>query len=214
MSNQNKELSEEDRTILEDILSFDESRRNIVIEIKYIALRNQAFAIIRKGLFEPLDQQESLHHDIFEWSILKFIEKVRAGDFKGNSSIDTFILGICKNRCRDENKKLKNRNQRVTLLDHRTPEQETQDNPLTLLLENTKIDMVRRIISQLGHNCKEYLTAKLDNKKTKEIAISLGVPYNTVNNNYRKTCFKKFRELVMGDSEAMEIVRDLHLING
>ena len=106
------------------ILSHDERVRNRAFRLLYDSQKVKAK--IREWMdFYKLKDRTS--GDILQEAIILLDETVRNGRFKGESRVETFLLGICKNMIRDGGKKASKVVLADTFADNLTDEDDAAD---------------------------------------------------------------------------------------
>lgn len=204
-----------DKEILKAIRSKSEEKINKVLEVLYMdaIFRNQAIVVINDMLFHPYKNDKSIQLELFGKGLMKFVKKIMEGSFKEDSAIRTYIIGICKNLAKDQNKKLQSKHNKYTVKVGETERQTIAEltNPESQYIEQESgiWAVVRRVIEQLDEKCKKYLILKhYKGKKNAEIAIEMKVAKNTVVNSYKPSCHQKLRQLLQNDKEGIEIIRE------
>ena len=207
-----KEYSDE--TILEEIQSKSKERIEKVIEVLYLDkfFFEKALRVINRQLLPPFKNDTSIQLDVFGKGLNKFIKKILSNEFNQDSSVRTFIIGICRNLARDQNRKLASLKHKNTILSDSIENLPIADldNPETLYIERESgiWAVVQRLTSLLNKNCKQYLLLKhYEGKTNKEIAEIMNVSKNTVSNSFLPNCHKKLRELLKKDQDGIALIK-------
>ncbi|HEY0039477.1 MAG TPA: sigma-70 family RNA polymerase sigma factor [Flavisolibacter sp.] len=148
--------------------------------------------------------------DIFQEVIVAFINLVKAGKFRGESSIRTFLFSLNKNIWLNELKRRGRASVREEKYEKQNERQEmTAD--VAMELQQTKNDLLK-VIAELGDNCKKILLLfYYENKSMKEIVAYLPYENEQVVRNKKSKCLKKLEELVLGNKHlAIQLKNYLH----
>lgn len=148
--------------------------------------------------------------DVIQEVMVVFVNMVRTGKFRGDSSIKTCLYAICKFRWKD----LKNKNfsvsnreekyheqnfQKATRFDHDFEEKEKKEN----LLE---------IMDQLGDKCKQILVAfYYEDLTLKELATKLKYKNVQVVSNQKGKCMKSLISLLEQNPDLKATFKNLLL---
>lgn len=137
--------------------------------------------------------------DIFQEAMVAFINLVKAGKFRGESSIKTFLFSLNKNMWLNELKRRGRAAAREEKYDRQNPAAGlTAD--LALELVQTKAALLKAV-DALGENCKKILLLfYFDNKSMKEIVEHLPYENEQVVRNKKSKCLKKLEALVTADA--------------
>lgn len=147
--------------------------------------------------------------DIFQEAIIVLIEKVKTGQFRGDSSVKTFLSAIARNlwlfelRTRDRRKKR---------------EQAYAKTSQELIVENEHFlnrsdhQNLDKLFDQIGAICKQLLTGFYFEKKSmKELLDDFDFENEQVLRNKKSKCMKKVKELLVNNTELMENLKPLSL---
>ncbi|RYF82635.1 MAG: sigma-70 family RNA polymerase sigma factor [Chitinophagaceae bacterium] len=133
--------------------------------------------------------------DIFQEVMVAFIGLVRAGKFRGESSIRTFLFSLNKNIWLNELKR-RGRAEARELKYEKQNEQVAVTADMAMELKQTKSELME-VIEQLGENCKKILMLfYFENKSMKEIVDHLPYENEQVVRNKKSKCLKKLEEMV------------------
>ena len=142
-------------------------------------------------------------------AIMKLIDKIIEGAFKGDGSLQAYFIGICRFHCLQHLEKETKRKTRL-----QTVGSENQDND-TVISQMIKTEseeevekLIERLISKLPEKCIEVLRALFwNNQKRKEIAELLQINPQSVSNR-RDRCLKKIRDIIKEDTKVMEVLKN------
>jgi RNA polymerase sigma factor (sigma-70 family) len=136
--------------------------------------------------------------DIFQEVIVCFINLVRAGKFRGESSVKTFLYSMNRNLWLNELKK----RGRTTLREQKF-EQKKEANEATadLVIESRETsNQLMKTIEDLGETCKKILLLfYFEDRPMKEILTALHYENEQVVRNKKYKCLKKLEETIRND---------------
>lgn len=197
-----------DQQIISAIKSGSDTRDKVFAYLyQNVELRNKAFAKITKMV---ADQEKA--EDIFTDSLIELIRAVRYNKYRGDSSLSTYFVGICHFQClRYLQQKQRSQKKEEMLNDAliREIEQEHQVDADFFLKTQRRYEarLTRRIYRQLSDTCRQYFRQKhWKGKKISEIAAENEVKNQSVKNTLSR-CYKKLREIILNDPEAMEQIK-------
>ncbi|MFL5742363.1 MAG: RNA polymerase sigma factor [Flavisolibacter sp.] len=133
--------------------------------------------------------------DIFQETIIAFVNLVRADKFRGEASIKTFLYALNRNIWLNELKKRGRSEQREIKYEKFN---ETADKNISMVLEGRETQSVlMKLIEELGENCKKILLLfYYENRPMKEILTVLDYENEQVVRNKKYKCLKRLEELV------------------
>lgn len=136
--------------------------------------------------------------DIFQEVMVAFVNLAKAGKFRGESSVKTFLFSLNKNIWLNELK----RRSRATAREEKYEKQNRQDDPtadLAMETAQTKAALMKTL-NQLGEACKKILLLfYFENRSMKEILTVLPYENEQVVRNKKSKCLKKLESLVTMD---------------
>jgi RNA polymerase sigma-70 factor (ECF subfamily) len=125
--------------------------------------------------------------DVVNEVLLNVVEKLKKGDFRGDSSVGTYIYTITSRRIIDFIR------QKSKVLKH-APEPDPFRSPLSLIENKEKAEVLGEAIAKLKPKYKEVLYLYYFKEMgRKEVAARLGIPPRRVSErvNYAQTLLKK-----------------------
>lgn len=136
--------------------------------------------------------------DIFQEVMVAFVNLVKAGKFRGESSIRTFLFSLNKNIWLNELKRRSRAMAREGKFEKQTNHQDvTADQAMEI--RQTKADLLE-VIDALGENCKKILLLYYyENRSMREILSALPYENEQVVRNKKSKCLKKLEQLVSGN---------------
>lgn len=137
--------------------------------------------------------------DIFQEVLVAFINLLKAGKFRGESSIKTFLFSLNKHLWLNELKR-RNRSGMREEKYEKTMQQEEPAPDVVMEIQQTKRELMKTV-ALLGENCKKILLLfYFENKSMKEIVTELPYENEQVVRNKKSKCLKKLEELVKGNT--------------
>jgi RNA polymerase sigma factor (sigma-70 family) len=133
--------------------------------------------------------------DIFQEVVVAFIHLVKAGKFRGEASIKTFLYALNKNSWLNELKKRGRALKRETKYEAARPGEEESINSLLEGREATQGLM--KVFDDLGETCKKILLLfYFENRSMKEILNDLHYENEQVVRNKKHKCLKKLEQMI------------------
>ena len=149
--------------------------------------------------------------DIFQEVIVSFINLVRAGKFRGESSIKTFLYSINRNLWLNELKK-RGRAQVREMKYEQTKEEDEATGMLAIESREASARLMATI-GKLGETCKKILVLfYFENRPMKEILAALHYENEQVVRNKKYKCLKGLEELIRSDKNLYEQLKQF--VNG
>ncbi|WPU91566.1 RNA polymerase sigma factor [Mucilaginibacter sabulilitoris] len=133
--------------------------------------------------------------DVFQEMIVTFIDIVRQGKFKGESTIKTFLFALNKYTWLNE---LKKRGRAMARDGKYENEKDTDEKDVSdFLIERDAKKMVMTLMDKLGVICRQILTAYYyDNLSMKEILPMVNYENEQVLRNKKYKCLKSLEEML------------------
>ena len=132
---------------------------------------------------------------IFQEVIVAFINLVKAGKFRGEASIKTFLYSLNKNLWLNE---LKKRGRTQVREMKYEKESDKTDQGINTALEAREANAgLMKVMEELGDTCKKILLLYYyENQSMKEILTSLNYENEQVVRNKKYKCLKRLEELI------------------
>lgn len=147
--------------------------------------------------------------DIFQEAVLVLIEKVKTGQFRGDSSIKTFLAAIARNLWLHELRTRSRRNNREVI--YMTGEDKNEE-PETFFWDHENTNALIRLLEQVGDPCKKILTGFYYEEKTmKELLSEFSYENEQVLRNRKSRCMKKLKEILLTDEYLLKNLKPLSL---
>jgi RNA polymerase sigma factor (sigma-70 family) len=146
--------------------------------------------------------------DIFQETILSFIEMVKKEKFRGESTIATFLYAIARNTWLNELKK----RGRSKLRDEKF--EKAKDNTemdISHYIVNRELKaQLMQVIDGLGETCKKILLAfYYNNLAIKEILTQLQYENEQVVRNKKYKCLKQLEQTIAGDTQLAKNLQSI-----
>jgi len=168
----------------------EERALNSLIKTQYIPIKKMVYSF-RNASLDP--------DDVFQEGLTRTIMNIRAGKFKGESSVSTYLNSICRNICL----KLISRRKILTIEESQLIEEPESNNYYDLLI------LISELKEKTGNNCCEILDLrfKKSNKEQEscnhnklldfnEIAQILNITADNARQRLKR-CLDQLRELVL-----------------
>ena len=146
--------------------------------------------------------------DIFQEVIVAFINLVKAGKFRGEASIKTFLYSLNKNMWLNELKK-RGRTQ-VREMKYEKASDKTDQGINTALEAREANAGLMKVMEELGDTCKKILLLYYyENQSMKEILTSLNYENEQVVRNKKYKCLKRLEELIKENKSIYHQLKNL-----
>lgn len=134
--------------------------------------------------------------DIFQEVIVAFVNLVKAGKFRGESSVKTFLYSLNKNIWLNEIKRRGRAVAREEKYEKQHTERQEPTADVALEISQTKAALMKTV-DELGENCKKILLLfYFENRSMKEILTALPYENEQVVRNKKSKCLKKLESLI------------------
>jgi RNA polymerase sigma factor (sigma-70 family) len=179
----------------EELISLLEREGSIDVAVKHI-YANYFYPVA--GYIEQNHGSREDAEDNFQEVVLTFINVVKLGKFRGESSIKTFLYSISRNIWLNELKKRGRQEKRNKLFSNELVRNEANVQELISKREARK--QVSDIIESLGDTCKKILLAfYYENLSIQEILLRLNYQNEQVVRNKKSKCMKSLEEKIGAD---------------
>jgi len=147
--------------------------------------------------------------DIFQEAVLVLIDKVKQGQFRGESSIKTFLSAIARNLWLFELRTRDRRKNREIL--YMTGEEKATQLELRIYSKQTNANL-SAILDKMGDTCKKILTGfYYEDKSMRELLEQFHYENEQVLRNKKSKCMKKLKELLQSDTKLLKSLKPTHL---
>jgi RNA polymerase sigma-70 factor (ECF subfamily) len=161
-------------------------------------LFNMFSYFVREGIRKySLTEEESL--DAYSDTILIAIDKIKNAFFKAESSLKTYVFQIFQNKCVDLiRKKTTNKNSvhhTISISDLLTQIPDAAKPVIQQMMERSNWEILKKLLNEVGGNCRQLLMLFADGYSDKAIAIELSYKSADVVKTTRLRCVEKLRQL-------------------
>jgi len=133
--------------------------------------------------------------DVFQETVIAFINIVQQGKFRMEASIKTFLVSVARNIWRNEQKKRMRTDFREQRFESGRPQSEDEINEW--INESEKKRQLRDLVFKLGEPCKKLLTLfYYENLSMKEILDHLPYENEQVVRNKKYKCLQQLTEIM------------------
>ncbi|MCF1714211.1 sigma-70 family RNA polymerase sigma factor [Flavihumibacter sp. RY-1] len=145
--------------------------------------------------------------DIFQESILVFIEAARAGKFKGDSSIKSYLFGIAKNLWLEEIRSSERRNRRQQVFHQASPTIEsTEARIFNKEMQKTWL----QLFNSIGSVCKAILMGFYYEKLSmRELLDKVSFASEQALRNKKSKCMKALKEMLSKNPTIIQHLKNL-----
>ena len=146
--------------------------------------------------------------DIFQEVMIAFTNLVKAGKFRGESSIKTFLYSLNKNIWLNELKKRGRAEVREMKYEKAADKTE---HGISAAMETREANVgLMRVMDELGETCKKILLLYYyENQSMKEILTSLNYENEQVVRNKKYKCLKRLEELLAENKSLYHQLKNL-----
>ena len=147
--------------------------------------------------------------DIFQETILVFIEAVRAGKFKGDSSIKSYLFGIAKNLWLEEIRSSERRKRRQQVFQQAAPTIESTE---ARLFNKEMQKTWLQLLGSIGSVCKGILVGFYYEKlPMKELLDKVSFASEQALRNKKAKCMKSLKEFLLKHPAIINQLKSLDI---
>jgi RNA polymerase sigma factor (sigma-70 family) len=141
--------------------------------------------------------------DIFQETVVTFIDLIRKAKFRRDSSVKTFLVAVARNIWLNELKKKKSGDHRARIFE--TSRGQMDNDILDNLNQREKREQLLSLMGQLGESCRKILTLfYYDNLPIGEIIRNMGYETEQVARNKKYKCLKELSELIRNNPALLQ----------
>lgn len=145
--------------------------------------------------------------DFFQEVLVVFIDTVKKGKFRGDSSIKTFLYAIMRNLWLNELKRRSNAQRRETTYYEQS---ETEEDARESVHESETLKQILTFFERLGENCKKILVMYYYQELSmKDIAAAMHYDSEQVARNTKYKCSKKLTTILDSNPALKDAFRNL-----
>jgi RNA polymerase sigma factor (sigma-70 family) len=155
-----------------------------------------------------INNSGNLHdaQDIFQETVVTFIETVEKDKFRGESSVKTFLVAIARNTWLNELKRRERSDHREAVYEKSKPGEEPDVSHL--ISEREKKQQFRELLGKLGESCKKILTFfYYENLSMKEILDHLPYENEQVVRNKKYKCLQQLTGILKDNPVIAKIIQ-------
>lgn len=146
--------------------------------------------------------------DIFQDVIMAFVNLVKAGKFRGEASIKTFLFSLNRNMWLNELKK-RGRTQVREMNYGKSSDKPEQGINMALEAKEANAELLK-LMSELGDTCKKILLLYyFENQSMKEILASLNYENEQVVRNKKYKCLKRLEQMITSNKSLYHQLKNL-----
>ncbi|MEL6845779.1 MAG: sigma-70 family RNA polymerase sigma factor [Bacteroidota bacterium] len=157
-------------------------------------LFDQYRGLVIKGMNRyRLSEEDSL--DVYSDTIIAIGQQVRAGRFRGDSKLSTYLFKIFYNRCL--NKVRDNKSRQLNLVEEMPDVPTGAQSILQSLIQQEEVGRLLEVMDQLGQRCKEILLLReYYGYSMEEIAEKIGFQNARSVSAMKARCRTKLKEMI------------------
>jgi len=146
--------------------------------------------------------------DVFQETVISFIDIVKKGKFRMEASVKTFLVSVARNIWFNELKKRERSGHREKLFEHGRDQKE--DDISFQISDLEKKRQLRDLVHQLGEPCKKILMLfYYDDLSMKEIVEHLPYENEQVVRNKKYKCLQSLTGLIRNNPEIARQISEL-----
>jgi len=148
--------------------------------------------------------------DVFQEVLIAFIQLVKAGKFREESSIKTFLYALNRNVWLNELKRRGRAQIREAKYEIGRPDEEN----ITAIVEAREASAgLMKVMDELGETCKKLLMLfYYENRSMKEMLLELHYENEQVVRNKKHKCIKKLEQIISGNKNLYDQLKNfLHV---
>jgi len=141
--------------------------------------------------------------DIFQETVVTFIDLVRKSKFRGESSVKTFLVSVARNIWLNELKRRKSGDQRAKVFE--TSRGHIENDVIENLNKRELREQLLSLINHLGESCRKVLTLfYYENLPFEEIVRKMGYESQQVARNKKYKCMKELSDLIRNNPVVLK----------
>jgi RNA polymerase sigma factor (sigma-70 family) len=186
-----------------DLLAAIRNKDTLDEAIRYIY---QCYAETISSLIVNNSGNQQDAQDIFQETVVTFIETVNKDKFRGESSIKTFLVAIARNTWLNELKRRERSEHREEVYEKSRPGEEPDVSDL--ISEREKKQQFRELLGKLGDGCKKILTLfYYENLSMKEMLDHLPYENEQVVRNKKYKCLQQLTGLLKDNPVIAKMIQ-------
>lgn len=167
------------------------------------SLERMVFAKIQERGGSKQDAQDA-YQDAFKI----FQRNIRNNAFEGRSSLRSYFVGIALRLWMDRNKL--GWNSRVNLTNEQVQiEEQSEDNPLDVVMDMDRKNLVRKLLESIGERCKKILWLRANAHSMEEIAQEIGLSNADMAKKEAYRCNNRLKDMILGKPELVHLIKSM-----
>lgn len=167
------------------------------------SLERMVFAKIQERGGAKQDAQDA-YQDAFK----VFQRNIRNNGFEGRSTLRSYFVGIALRLWMDRNKQ--NWHNRVNLTDEQLQiEEQSPDNPLDVMMDTDRKNLVRQLLETMGERCKKILWLRANSHSMEEIAEAIGLSNGDMAKKEAYRCNNRLKDMILGKPELVHLIKSM-----
>lgn len=144
--------------------------------------------------------------DIFQETVVTFIDLVRKGKFRRNSGIKTFLVSVARNIWLNELKRKKSGDQRARIFE--TSRGQIEQDIVENLNQRETREQLLSLMGHLGESCRKILTLfYYENLPIDEIVGKMGYETEEMARNDKYKCMKELSDLIRKNPALLKSIK-------
>jgi RNA polymerase sigma factor (sigma-70 family) len=183
---------------IESDTMLDQAIRQIYLEH---AAATSSFIMGKGGTEQDAD-------DIFQETVVSFINTVQKGKFRQESSIRTFLISISKHLWYNEIRRQQRAGKREKVFEM---DRNHEDEEISDIIRDRELEkQMQRLVAELGESCKKILTLfYYENFSMKEIVTQMHYENEQVVRNKKYKCLQQLTEKIKQNPESARQIKEL-----
>jgi RNA polymerase sigma factor (sigma-70 family) len=168
----------------------------------------QEHAIVTRSFIMGRGGSEQDADDIFQETVISFIDTVQKGNFRFESGIRTFLISISKNLWLNEMRKRTRSGNREKVFENN---REQEDEGISEVIGNRELKLqLQKLLAALGGSCRKILTLfYYENLSMKEIVSYLHYENEQVVRNKKYKCLQQLTGMLKENPVAAKQITEL-----
>lgn len=142
--------------------------------------------------------------DMFVEAVILLDRKIRQGAYSEKSTLKGYLYNVSFNLWRNE---LRKRGREDLKEEVPNSDEQTEKNPLTLLITTERKDLLDKILADLGEKCKRILEMWKLSYSMEEISEEMNYSSPALAKKYRYRCHKSLMELLKKNPHLLQMLK-------
>lgn len=194
----------DDNQFIKTVASGNEKAQNAALKwfCQRSGIRDMATQFLAREGASATDAEE-----IFQEALIALFRNIKMGEFRGESSVSTYFIGICKRMHWKSAKKKHHRE--LSMEESRFPDEEMPSREEMIMKQEIRKELsalVGQLIGKLGGKCQAALQLYMLSYPMERIATDLNYANTQSAKDRVHRCREQLRGLVLENPKAMQIV--------